>query len=201
MCLTHLGHGHHALPWLDCDFENMSFSVEHSYYWRRGGNLKSAKTEASAKPLPMHPILKEALLEWRSQSLYNKEDNFVFPSKRLKGKKPLDLASVLKKKIQPAFKSVGILGVGWHTFPPHGRNHAGRDGGTPVDYPRLPAPQQSSCHQQISAGDISDKAVGTGEVGRGDNASDGIPAENNSCPMIVKGRKKSWDVRFSLIVP
>ena len=105
-----------ALRWLDCDFENMSFSVQHSYYWRRGGNLKSAKTEASAKPLTMHPILKEALLEWRSQSLYNKEDNFVFCSERLKGKKPLDLASVLKKKIQPAFKSVGISGVGWHTF-------------------------------------------------------------------------------------
>jgi integrase len=23
---------------------------------------------------------------------------------------------VLKKKIQPAFKSIGVLGVGWHTF-------------------------------------------------------------------------------------
>ena len=40
---------------------------------------------------------------------------FRFPVRR-KGKKPLDLAAVLKKKIQPAFKSVGILGVGWHTF-------------------------------------------------------------------------------------
>jgi integrase len=26
------------------------------------------------------------------------------------------LASVLKKKIQPAFKKIGIKGVGWHTF-------------------------------------------------------------------------------------
>jgi len=49
-----------ALRWLDCDFENMNFSVEHSYYWRRGGNLKSTKTEASAKPLPIHPNLKDA---------------------------------------------------------------------------------------------------------------------------------------------
>jgi integrase len=105
-----------APRWLDCDFENMSFSVQHSYYWRRGGNLKSTKTEASAKPLPMHPILKEALLEWRSHSPYNKEEDFVFPSERLKGKKPLDLASVLKKTIQPASKSIGIFGVGWHTF-------------------------------------------------------------------------------------
>jgi integrase len=47
---------------------------------------------------------------------YNQPGDFVFPSERLKGKKPLDLASVLKKKIQPAFKRIGITGVGWHTF-------------------------------------------------------------------------------------
>ena len=102
--------------WLDCDFNNMNFSVQHSYYWRRGGHLKSTKTEASAKLLPMHPSLKQALLEWKSQSLYNQPDDFVFSSERLKGSKPLDLASVLKKKIQPAFKKIGITGVGWHTF-------------------------------------------------------------------------------------
>src|SRR5271166_1342785 len=36
-----------ALRWLSCDFDNMSISIQHSYYWRRGGNLKSTKTEAS----------------------------------------------------------------------------------------------------------------------------------------------------------
>jgi integrase len=45
-----------ALRWLSCDFDNMSISVQHSYCWRRGGNLKSTKTEASAKLLPMHPV-------------------------------------------------------------------------------------------------------------------------------------------------
>jgi hypothetical protein len=101
---------------MDCEFENMNFSVQHSYYLRRGGHLKSTKTEASAKLLPMPPSLKQALLEWRSQSLYNRPGDFVFASERLKGTKPLDLASVLKKKIRPAFKRIGITGVGWHTF-------------------------------------------------------------------------------------
>src|SRR5260370_15535495 len=105
-----------ALRWLDCDFENMSFSVQHSYYWRRGGNLKCTKTEASAKLLPMHPSLKYSLQEWRSQSLYNKPEDFMFPSESLQGSKPVDLASVLKKKIQPAFRRIGISGLGWHTF-------------------------------------------------------------------------------------
>jgi integrase len=60
-----------ALRWQDCNFQDMSFSVQHSFYWRRGGHLKATKTEASAKPLPMHPALRDALLEWRSQSEYN----------------------------------------------------------------------------------------------------------------------------------
>jgi integrase len=67
------------LRWLDRDFNYLTFSVEHSYYWRRGGNRKSTKTEASAKPLPVHPSLKDALLEWRAQCLYNKAEDFVLP--------------------------------------------------------------------------------------------------------------------------
>jgi integrase len=64
----------------------------------------------------MHPALRDGLLEWRSQCLYNQPGDYVFASERLKGRKPLDLASVLKKKIQPAFRRIGINGVGWHTF-------------------------------------------------------------------------------------
>jgi integrase len=105
-----------ALRWMDCDFSNQVFDIQHSYYWRRGGHLIDTKSEASAQPLPMHPALKDGLLEWRSQSLYNQPGDYVFASERLKGRKPLDLASVLKKKIQPAFKRIGITGVGWHTF-------------------------------------------------------------------------------------
>jgi integrase len=105
-----------ALRWRDCDFENLSFNVQNSYYWRRGGHQKTTKTEASAKPLPMPPVLKTALQEWKAQSFYFRPDDFVFPSHRYKGKKPLDLAAVLKRHIKPVFAKLGIVGVGWHTF-------------------------------------------------------------------------------------
>ena len=104
------------LPPLRCDFENDTFQIQHSYYWRRGGILKSTKTEASAKPLRMHPILKQALLEWRMHSHRNQPADFVFPSRLYGGRKALDLAAVLKRKIRPAFEKAGITGVGWHTF-------------------------------------------------------------------------------------
>jgi hypothetical protein len=140
----------------------MNFSVQHSYYWRRGGHLKSTKTEASAKLLPMHPSLRQALLEWRSQSLYNQPNDFVFPSERLKGSKPLDLASVLKKKIQPAFRTIGIIGVG---FSAHGRVHAGGHGRTLTHDPRLLASQQSARNQQVSSGNDEEQALGAGKAG------------------------------------
>ncbi len=98
------------------DFINQVFDIQHSYYWRRGGHLIDTKSEASAQPLPMHPALKDGLLEWRSLCIYNQAGDYVFASERLKGRKPLDLASVLKKKVQPAFRRIGIPGVGWHTF-------------------------------------------------------------------------------------
>jgi len=103
-----------ALRWQDCDFENDTFQIQHSYYWRRGGILKSTKTEASAKPLPIHPALKLALLEWRTQSHRTQPTDFVFPSRLYGGRKALDLAAVLRK-IRPVFEMVGITGVG-HTF-------------------------------------------------------------------------------------
>ena len=64
----------------------------------------------------MHTALKDALLDWKAQSRYASPTDFVFPSKRKKGQKPLDLAAVLKRKIRPAFAKFGIDGVGWHTF-------------------------------------------------------------------------------------
>lgn len=105
-----------ALRWQDCDFENDTFQIQHSYYWRRGGILKSTKTEASAKPLPMHPALKLGLLEWKAQTHRTQSTDFVFPSRLFRGRKALDLAAVLKRKIRPAFEKLGITGVGWHTF-------------------------------------------------------------------------------------
>jgi len=105
-----------ALRWMDCDFESLSFRIQNSFYWRRGGHLKSTKTEASARLLPMHPAIRTALLEWKSLGPYIRPEDFVFPSLRYKGRKPLDLAAILKRHIQPSFAKLGILGVGWHTF-------------------------------------------------------------------------------------
>jgi integrase len=105
-----------ALRWQHYGFEQQVFDIQHSYYWRNGGHLVDTKSEASAQPLPMHPAIKDGLLEWRSMSAYQEAKAFVFPSERFKGQKPLDLAAVLQKKSRRHFAKLGIAGVGWHTF-------------------------------------------------------------------------------------
>ncbi|MGZ4872359.1 MAG: hypothetical protein ACXV99_10720, partial [Candidatus Angelobacter sp.] len=92
------------------------------------------------------------MLEWRSQSLYNQLGDFVFPSERLKGSKPLDLASVLKKKIQPAFRRIGITGVGWHTFRHTVGTMLAEMGEHQLMIRDLLAPRESARNQQVSSG-------------------------------------------------
>ena len=108
-----------------------------------GGHLKSTKTEAGLAGVEIAKSLQSA-------------GRFRLPPRKIERKKPLDLDSVLKKKIQPTFKltfkRIGITGVGWHTLR-HSGNHAGRDGRTPIDDPRLLASQRSARDQQISPGD------------------------------------------------
>ncbi len=83
-----------ALRWMDCDFENDVFDIQHSYYWRRGGHLIDTKSEASAQPLPMHPGSKMAFWSGDRRAFTTSQNDFVFLSERLKGRKPLDLAAV-----------------------------------------------------------------------------------------------------------
>jgi hypothetical protein len=105
------------------------------------------------------------LLEWRSRSDYNGPGDFVFPSQRHKGKKPLDLAAVLKRKIQPAFAAAGIIRAGWHTF-----RHTvgamlaemGEHQLTIRDYLR---PQQSPCDEQISSSNAGEQTFGARQAG------------------------------------
>ena len=78
----------------------------------------TTKTESSRRPVPLHPIVLNALLDWRAESPYVTGADFLFPSIRLKGNKPLSPDSLLEKSIRPALVRAGIVGkqIGWHSF-------------------------------------------------------------------------------------
>ena len=104
-----------ALTWADVNMLTLEVNVLRSCVRNRFGNTK---TECSRRPVPMHPLILEALLSWREQSLYRENADFLFPSIRLNGIKPLSPDSLLKRSIRPALVRAGIVGkqIGWHNF-------------------------------------------------------------------------------------
>jgi site-specific recombinase XerD len=57
-------------------------------------------------------------MDWRARSRYASEVDFLFPSIRLNGTKPLSPDSLLQRSIRPALARAGIVGkqIGWHSF-------------------------------------------------------------------------------------
>jgi integrase len=104
-----------ALTWCDIDLELMQVNVRRSCVRNHFGDTK---TEASRKPVPLHPSVIECLEVWRKESQYNSDDDFLFPSIRLGGKQPLSPDTLLKKVIRPALLRAGIKDktIGWHSF-------------------------------------------------------------------------------------
>jgi integrase len=104
-----------ALTWQDIDFNALHIVVNKSCV---RSQLGETKTAASAKPVPLHPAVANALQDWRLVTLYAAPTDFIFPSVRNNGAIPVWPDMVLQKVIRPAVERAGITGkiVGWHTF-------------------------------------------------------------------------------------
>jgi site-specific recombinase XerD len=104
-----------ALTWSDINLELMQINVRRSCVRSRFGDTK---TEASRRPVPLHPSVAKTLSVWRAETSYGSDSDFVFPSSRLNGKKPVTPDMVLKKTIRPALERAGIKdkAIGWHSF-------------------------------------------------------------------------------------
>ena len=176
-----------ALRWSDCNFDSMSFSVQHSYYWRRGGHLKATKTEASAKVLPMHLALKDALLEWKSQSEFN---GFRFPLSTPQRKEAAGPCRGSQEKDPAGVREGWNQRRGMAHVSAHSRNDAGRDGRTSAHNPRLLAPQQPACDEQVSSSDTGEQTPGTREIGRCNLAGRRAVREQNDSHSVVHAEER-----------
>ena len=80
--------------------------------------IDSGRRRPSRLAVPLHPLVLNALLEWRAQSSYAMDLDFLFPSARFKGSRPLSPHSILEKSIRPALAKIGVVGkqIGWHSF-------------------------------------------------------------------------------------
>ena len=104
-----------GLTWSDLNLRTMEVNVRRSCVRNRIGKTK---TDASCRPVPLHPLVLNALLEWRLQSSYAADLDLLFPSTRFKGNKLLSPDSILEKSIRPALARSGVVGkrIGRHSF-------------------------------------------------------------------------------------
>ena len=103
-----------GLKWGDINFEEKTIYVTRSIVY---GVVGPCKTEASQKPVPVHPLIIDTLLKWRGHQPYRKSENWVFASRRYRGRKPYWGQAILRKFILPKAQELGIKKhFGWHTF-------------------------------------------------------------------------------------
>ena len=103
-----------GLKWSDIDFEKQEIQLCRAIVYQVEGAMK---TEASQKPVSMEPELARLLKEWKEQSKYSGNDDWVFASPESEGKKPYWPDMVLKRQIRPAAERAGITKrIGYHTF-------------------------------------------------------------------------------------
>jgi len=103
-----------ALRWSDIDTAHSCIRVTRAYVY---GKFGPPKSKASKKPVPLHPMLADSLQVWRSETSYSTDEDLVFPSMRLKGKKPPRANMLVADHLQPAARKAGITGrIGFHTL-------------------------------------------------------------------------------------
>jgi integrase len=103
-----------GLRWGDIDFAQNTMSVTRSIVC---GVVGPCKTESSQKPVPVQPTVLETLGAWKQIGPYNKPDDWVFASRRHRGRKPIWGQAILRRYIRPVASGAGIRKrFGWHTF-------------------------------------------------------------------------------------
>jgi integrase len=103
-----------ALKWGDVDFREETLSVTRSIAY---GVVGRCKTVASQKPVPVHPILAETLLQWRSRCRYRESGDWVFANEHHRGRHPYWGQAILRNVVRPIAIEIGIRKrIGWHTF-------------------------------------------------------------------------------------
>jgi integrase len=107
-----------ALRWRHVLWEESKISSEQVF--RRGEILKRTKTKASKAPVPMCEALATTLSEFRQQTEYSRDEDFVFASPTLDGIRPLWGQTMNARFVKPAAVALGLASeserFGWHRF-------------------------------------------------------------------------------------
>jgi integrase len=95
-----------ALQWGDLDFEQHAIHVRRSWVLSETGK---GKTNLAKSDMPMHSILAEAMQEWRRETLYHRDADWIFASYKMGGKIPRCGSVAAADYLRPAAVKAGVL--------------------------------------------------------------------------------------------
>lgn len=95
-----------SLKWGDIDFDSQTINLNRTWLY---GKVGEGKSEASRKPVAMGERVAGFLDAWHRETPYARASDWVFPSMKLKGKKPLCGSQFVKNHIRPRFVEHGLI--------------------------------------------------------------------------------------------
>ncbi len=110
-----------SLRWSDVVWQEERVRV--SKRWAKGTD-GNTKTQTSDGYVPLHPVLARHLREWHAQTPYAKATDFVFPSLRAQGQKPLYASSFVADYLRPAAIRSGVAIPRGQRFGLHNLRHS-----------------------------------------------------------------------------
>ncbi len=108
-----------GLKWGDIDWLKGQINIRRG--WSKGKET-SGKNEGSMTEVAMHNGLGQALLAWRRESCYSKDTDWVFASRKGKGKIPRSASIAAQDYLRPAAVKAGVIPdgykgrFGWHNL-------------------------------------------------------------------------------------
>jgi integrase len=110
-----------ALRWADVHWHEGRIQI--SKRWAKGEDGET-KTDVSDGYVPLHSLLAGHLRAWQRQTPHATETDFVFPSFRAKGKKPLCSSVFVADYLRPAAKKAGVHIEDGQRFGLHNLRHS-----------------------------------------------------------------------------
>jgi integrase len=95
-----------GLRWGDIDFANKKVMLNQTWVY---GRIENGKTEESREPVVLGKRTAEFLQEWQRETPYAKATDWVFPSFKLKGARPISGSQFVKDYIRPRFVEHGLI--------------------------------------------------------------------------------------------
>jgi len=104
-----------GLKWSDINFVKMEITVQRSYFV--GGRVKEwTKGSKGWAVLPLDSLLAAVLIEWRAETEFNQDSDWVWASPDCAGEQPYFGWGIQRRIVKPAGAAAALGPIGWHTL-------------------------------------------------------------------------------------